>query len=66
MATKVYENQLRPAHAVYQGTASAVPQEAVNYQGFSPCRRQGVFDAAFFGGADLLACFRGPAARGFS
>ena len=40
-ATEVYENQLRPAHAVYQGTASAVPQEAINYQGFSPCRRQG-------------------------
>jgi hypothetical protein len=38
IATKVYENQLRPAHAVYQGTASAVPQEAVNYPGFSPCR----------------------------
>src|ERR1035441_4954495 len=47
-ATEVYENQLRPAHAVYRGTASAVPQEAVNYQGSSPCRRQGVFDAAFF------------------
>ena len=46
MATKVYENRLRPAHAVYQGTDSAVPQEAINYKGFSPCRRQGVFDAA--------------------
>ena len=53
-ATEVYENHLRPAHAVYQGTASAVPQEAFNHQGFSPCRRQGVFDAAFFWPVELV------------
>jgi hypothetical protein len=40
-ATKVYKNQLRPAHAVYQGTASAVPQEGVSYLGFSPCSVRG-------------------------
>jgi uncharacterized protein (TIGR03435 family) len=27
----------RPVHALYQGMASAVPQEAINHQGFSPC-----------------------------
>jgi hypothetical protein len=53
-ATRVYENRLRPAHAVYQGTASAVPQEAVNDKGFSPCRRQGVFDTAFFWPVELV------------
>jgi hypothetical protein len=26
---------------LYQGTASAVPEEAINYQGFSPCCRRG-------------------------